>query len=179
MKDHKALIPEGQIERSILMIRGQKVIMDSDLAILYGVETRRLNEQVKRNSDRFPEDFMFRLSAVEFENLKSHFATSSAGWGGRRSLPYAFTEHGAIMAASVLNTTKAIEVSVYVVRAFVRIREYLATHKQLAQKLAELERKIGTHDQAIQSLMDAIHRLMAPPAHQRRQIGFHAEKAKK
>jgi phage regulator Rha-like protein len=143
------------------------------------VETRRLNEQVKRNSDRFPEDFMFRLSAVEFENLKSHFATSSAGWGGRRSLPYAFTEHGAIMTASVLNTTKAIEVSVYVVRAFVRIREYLATHKQLAQKLAELERKIGTHDQAIQSLMDAIHRLMAPAAHQRRQIGFHAEKAKK
>lgn len=142
MKDHKALIPEGQIERSILMIRGQKVIMDSDLAILYGVETRRLNEQVKRNSDRFPGDFMFRLSAIEFENLKSHFATSSAGWGGRRSLPYAFTEHGAIMAASVLNTAKAIEVSVYVVRAFVRIREYLATHKQLAQKLAELERKI-------------------------------------
>ena len=179
MKDHKALIPEGQIERSILMIRGQKVIMDSDLAILYDVETRRLNEQVKRNSDRFPEDFMFRLSAVEFENLKSHFATSSAGWGGRRSLPYAFTEHGAIMAASVLNTTKAIEVSVYVVRAFIRIREYLATHKQLAQKLAALERKIGTHDQAIQSLMDAIHRLMAPPVHKRRQIGFLAEKAKK
>jgi len=179
MKDHKALIPEGQIERSILMIRGQKVIIDSDLAILYGVETRRLNEQVKRNSDRFPEDFMFRLSAAEFENLKSHFAISSAGWGGRRSLPNAFTEHGAIMAASVLNTAKAIEVSVYVVRAFVRIREYLASHKQLAQKLAELERKIGTHDQAIQSLMDAIHRLMAPPVHKRRQIGFHAEKEKK
>ena len=95
MKDQKALIPEGQIERSILMIRDQKVIMDSDLAILYGVETRRLNEQVKRNSDRFPEDFMFRLSATEFENLKSHFATSSVGWGGRRSLPYAFTEQGA------------------------------------------------------------------------------------
>jgi phage regulator Rha-like protein len=115
---------------------------------------------------------------TEFDNLKSHFATSSAGWGGRRSFPCAFTEHGAIMAASVLNTAKAIEVTVYVVRAFVRIREYLATHKQLAQKLAELERKIGTHDQAIQSLMDAIHRLMAPLAHKRHQIGFHAEKAK-
>jgi len=177
MKNHKSLIPEGQIERSILMIRGQKVIMDSDLAILYGVETRRLNEQVKRNSDRFPEDFMFRLSAAEFENLKSHFATSSAGWGGRRSLPYAFTEHGAIMAASVLNTTKAIEVSVYVVRAFVKIREYLATHKQLAHKLVELERKIGTHDQAIQSLMDAIHRLMMPPVKPNRRIGFHSEKS--
>jgi hypothetical protein len=150
--------------------------MDSDLAILYGVETRRLNEQVKRNSDRFPEDFMFRLSAAEFEDLKSHFATSSAGWGGRRSLPYAFTEHGAIMAASVLNTTKAIEVSVYVVRAFVRIREYLAAHKQLAHKLVELERKIGTHDQAIQSLIDAIHRLMMPPIKPKRGIGFHSEK---
>ena len=159
------------------MIRGQKVIMDADLAILYGVETRRLNEQVKRNSDRFPEDFMFRLSVAEFENLKSHFATSSVGWGGRRSLPYAFTEHGAIMAASVLNTTKAVEVSVYVVRAFVRIREYLATHKQLANKLVELERKIGTHDQAIQSLMDAIHRLMTPPVKPKRRIGFHSDKS--
>ena len=177
MKNHKSLIPEGQIEQSILMIRGQKVIMDSDLAILYGVETRRLNEQVKRNPDRFPEDFMFRLSAAEFENLKSHFATSSASWGGRRSLPYAFTEHGAIMAASVLNTTKAIEVSVYVVRAFVRIREYLANHKQLAHKLVELERKIGTHDQALQSLIDAIHRLMMPPIKPKRGIGFHSEKS--
>jgi hypothetical protein len=176
MKNHISLIPERQIERSILMIRGQKVIMDYDLAILYGVETRRLNEQVKRNSNRFPEDFMFRLFAAEFENLKSHFATSSGGWGGRRSFPYAFTEHGAIMAASVLNTTKAIEVSVYVVRAFVRIREYLATHKQLAHKLVDLERKIGTHDQAIQSLMDAIHRLMMAPVQQKRRIGFHAEK---
>jgi hypothetical protein len=172
MKDHNAIIPEGQIERSILMIRGQKVIMDSDLAMLYGVETRRLNEQVKRNPDRFPEDFMFRLSAAEFENLKSHFATSREGWGGRRSFPYAFTEHGAIMAASVLNTAKAIEVSVYVVRAFIRIREYLATHKQLAQKLAELERKIGTHDQAIQTLIDAIHRLMTPLVQPKRRIGF-------
>jgi phage regulator Rha-like protein len=176
MKNQKALIPEGQIERSILMIRGQKVIMDSDLAILYGVETRRLNEQVKRNTDRFPEDFMFRLTVEEFENLKSHFATSSASWGGRRSLPYAFTEHGAIMVASILNTAKAIEVSVYVVRAFIRIREYLATHKQLAQKLAELEQKIGTHDQAIQSLIDAIHQLMAPPVKPKRRIGFHTDK---
>ena len=176
MKNHKSLIPEGQIERSILMIRGQKVIMDADLAILYGVETRRLNEQVKRNSERFPEDFMFRLSVAEFDNLKSHFATSSAGWGGRRSLPYAFTEHGAIMAASVLNTTKAVEVSVYVVRAFVRIREYLAANKKLANKLLELERKIGTHDQAIQSLIDAIHRLMMPPVKPKGRIGYHSGK---
>ncbi len=176
MNSHKPLILEGHIERSILVIRGQKVIMDVDLAMLYGVETRRLNEQVKRNAERFPEDFMFRLTSAEFEDLKSHFATSSASWGGRRSLPYAFTEHGAIMAASVLNTAKAVEVSIYVVRAFIRIREYLATHKQLASKLIELERKIGTHDQAIQSLIDAIHRLMMPPAKPKRKIGYHSDK---
>jgi len=123
MNSHKSLIPEGQIERSILMIRGQKVIMDVDLAMLYGVETRCLNEQVKRNAERFPEDFMFRLTTAEFEGLKSHFAISSASWGGRRSLPYAFTEHGAIMAASVLDTAKAVEVSIYVVRAiFAKIK---------------------------------------------------------
>jgi hypothetical protein len=172
MKNPKSMIPDGQIERSILMIRGQKVIMDSDLAMLYGVETRRLNEQVKRNPERFPEDFMFRLSPTEGENLKSHFATSRKGWGGRRSSPYVFTEHGAIMAAGVLNTVKAIEVSVYVVRAFIRIREYLATHRQLAQKLAELERRIGIHDEAIQALIDTIHRLMTPPVEPKRRIGF-------
>ena len=112
-------------------------MLDADLAELYGVETRRLNEQVSRNSERFPEDFMFQFTAEEFANLKSQFATSS--WGGRRKLPYAFTEHGAIMAASVLNSPIAIEVSVHVVRAFVRLRELVAGNKELAQKLLQLE----------------------------------------
>jgi ORF6N domain len=129
-------------------------------------------EQVKRNSERFPEDFMFQLSTDEFEYLKSHFATSSSGWGGPRKRPFAFTEHGAIMAASVLNTTKAIEVSVYVVRAFVRIREYLATHKQLVHKLTELERKIEIHDEEIRTLINTIRRLMEPQKTKRRRIGF-------
>lgn len=159
----------------ILLIRGKKVILDADLAGLYGVETRRLNEQVKRNADRFPEDFMFQLSLEEFDILKSQFAISTPRWGGRRKRPFAFTEHGVIMAAGVLNTSKAIDVSVYVVRAFVRLREYLATHKELAHKLVELEKKLDTHDEAIQSLIMAIRRLMEPPKTKRQRIGFHAK----
>jgi hypothetical protein len=175
MKNKKVMIPNGNVEQLILLIRGQKVILDADLAGLYGVETRRLNEQVKRNADRFPEDFMFQLSLEEFDILKSQFAISTPRWGGRRKRPFAFTEHGAIMAAGVLNTPKAIDVSVYVVRAFVRLREYLATHKELAHKLVELEKKLDTHDEAIQSLIMAIRRLMEPPKTKRRRIGFHAE----
>jgi hypothetical protein len=175
MKNKKVMIPNGNVEQLILLIRGQKVILDADLAGLYGVETRRLNEQVKRNADRFPEDFMFQLSLEEFEILKSQFAISTPHWGGRRKHPFAFTEHGAIMAAGVLNTPKAIDVSVYVVRAFVRLREYLATHKELAHKLVELEKKLDTHDEAIQSLIMAIRRLMEPPKTKRQRIGFHAK----
>lgn len=118
MEKKKVTIPNGHVEQLILVIRGQKVILDTDLAGLYGVETRRLNEQVKRNADRFPEDFMFQLSLEEFEILKSQFAISTSRRGGRRKCPFAFTEHGAIMAAGVLNTPKASDVSVYVVRAF-------------------------------------------------------------
>jgi ORF6N domain len=129
-----------RIESRILTIRGQKVIIDADLAELYGVETRRLNEQVRRNQDRFPADFIFALTVEEFTDLKSQFATSS--WGGRRKLPLAFTEHGAIMTATVLSSPRAVEMSVYVVRAFVQLREVLATHKDLAAKLATLERQI-------------------------------------
>ena len=120
----------------IVVIRGQRVLLDSDLAELYEVETRRLNEQVKRNIGRFPVDFMFKLTSDEFENLKSQFATSS--WGGRRKLPMAFTEHGAIMAASVLNSDRAVQTSVYVVRAFVQLRAVLLDHKALPDKLARL-----------------------------------------
>jgi len=147
MAAKKTLVVTGIIESRILLIRGQKVMLDADLAELYGVETRRLNEQVSRNIERFPEDFMFQLTAEEFANLKSQFATSS--WGGRRKLPYAFTEHGSIMAASVLNSARAIEISVHVVRAFVRMRELVAGNKELAQKLNQLDRKVGAHDKAI------------------------------
>jgi hypothetical protein len=169
----KTIIPADRIERTILLIRGEKVILDTDLAVLYGVTTTRLNQQVRRNIGRFPADFLFRLSWDEYSNLKSHFATSRLEWGGRRKLPYAFTEHGAIMAASVLNTPRAVEMSVFVVRAFVRLRNFLATHKDLAEKVAELERKLASHDEQIVAIIDAIKRLMAPtgPADKRR-IGF-------
>ncbi len=163
-----------EIEPRILLIRGQKVMLDSDLAELYGVSTSRLNEQVKRNIGRFPDDFMFRLTPDEFANLISQSATSSSRWGGRRKLPVAFTEHGAIMVASVLNTPRTIQVSVYVVRAFVKLRELLATNKELAHKLAELERKVSGHDEAIRSLVVAIRQLMEPPPQPKKgRIGFH------
>jgi phage regulator Rha-like protein len=161
-----------RIESRILMIRGHKVVLDADLATLYGVPTKRLNEQVKRNAERFPEDFVFQLTEEEAESLRSQFATSNRGRGGRRYRPYAFTEHGAIMAANVLNSARAIHMSVYVVRAFVRLREILASNKRLAEKLAELERKVASHDGHIQSLFEAIRQLMSQPALPGRQIGF-------
>ena len=162
-----SLVPMEKIERSILLLRGQKVMLDSDLAELYGVKTRRLNEQVRRNRERFPKDFMFSLSDAEFANLKSHFATSS--WGGRRKNPLCFTEHGALMAASVLNTPRAVEMSVFVVRAFVRLRALLASHAGLARKLNSLEIK---YDSQFKVVFDAIRSLMAPSPKKRRGIGF-------
>jgi hypothetical protein len=179
---HSPIVPADRIEQAILLIRGEKVILDSDLAALYGVTTARLNQQVQRNIKRFPADFVFQLSEDEFSNLMSHFATSRLGWGGHRKPPYAFTEHGAIMAASVLNTPRAVEMSVFVVRAFVRLRAFLVTHKELAEKLAELERKLASHDEQIVAIIDAIKRLMAPPTRpdsppppDKRRIGFSAE----
>lgn len=157
----------------ILVIRGQRVLLDSDLAQLYGVETRRLNEQIKRNSGRFPLDFMFQLTKLEVENLMSQFATSS--WGGRRKLPLAFTEHGAIMAASVLNSDRAVEMSVYVVRAFVQLRGLLGDHQALADKLAELERRVTHHDNSLAEVIAAIRALMAQPKPASRPIGFTAD----
>ena len=154
----------------IRLIRGQRVILDQDLAELYGVETRRLNEQVKRNLDRFPSDFMFQLTAKEWTHLKSQFATSS--WGGRRTTPCAFTEHGAVMAASVLNSPEAVEASVFVVRAFIAMRDALASSQALARKLMELERKVGGHDETITALVSAIRQLMETPAPKKRKIGF-------
>ena len=164
-------IPIEQIQQSILLIRAKKVMLDADLAKLYGVSTKRLNEQVKRNRDRFPQDFMFQLSAKEKAEVVAkcdHLASLKFS----PTHPYAFTEHGAIMLAAVLNTPRAIEVSVFVVRAFVRLREILTTHKALAHKLAELESKIESHDEAIRSLVSAIRQLMAAPAAGQKKIGF-------
>lgn len=174
-----ALVPVEHITRSILVLRGQRVILDSDLAAIYGVTTGRLNEAVKRNRERFPQDFVFRLTAAEHTALISQFATSKTGRGGRRKLPWAFTEHGAIQAANVLNSPRAVAMGVYVVRAFVKLREFLASNKELAKRLDELEarltQKLATHDQAIAGLLNTIRELMNPPAPQRRGIGFTAD----
>jgi len=169
------VMPVGRIERAILLIRGQKVILDRDLARLYGVPTKRLNEQAKRNIDRFPEDFMFELTWEEAKASRSQSATLKRG-KNIKYRPYAFTEHGAMMAATVLNSPRAVQVSVYVVRAFVRLRRMLAQHKELAAKLDQLERKVGKHDRQIVALVDAIRRLMAPPPEPRKKrIGFESE----
>ena len=174
----KALAPPANIARSITVLRSQRVILDADLAALYGVTTKRLNEQVRRNAERFPEEFIFQLSAAEAAALRSQIATSKitpTGRGGRRYLPYAFTEHGAIMAATILNSPRAVEMSIYVVRAFVRLRELLASNTVLARKLDELERKYKHHDEAIVAVLAAIRELANPPAAKRRGIGFTAD----
>lgn len=172
------IVLSERIERAILLVRGQKVILDTELARLYGVAVGRLNEAVKRNIERFPGDFMFQLSFQELRGLRSQIAISNKGRGGRRYMPYAFTEHGAIMAANVINTQRAIEVSVYVVRAFVKLRTVLSTNKTLADKLAELERKLASHDEHIGSLFEAIRQLMAPEKVPQRRIGFHRQELK-
>ena len=159
-------------ESKILLIRGIRVILDTDLAELYGVEVKRLNEQVKRNAHRFPDDFVMRLSAEEAANLRSQIVTSSSSHGGRRYLPNAFTEHGAIMAASVLNSERADDMSIFVVRAFVRMREALAANQQILSKLTELEHRVESHDGNIQELIEAIRELMEPPPAKNRRIGF-------
>ena len=166
-----------EIEGSIHCIRGQRVMLDSDLAAIYGVELKRLNEQVRRNHERFPQDFAFQLKPQEFINLKSQFATSSSH-GGKRKLPWAFTEHGAIMLASVLNSPIAVEASVRVVRAFVRMREMITLNRELSQKLSELETRMDGNDEDIQKLFEAIRHLLEPPdAQPRREIGFHIHEA--
>ena len=176
MTGQKAIIPIGQIEQQILLIRGQRVMLDADLAGLYGTTTKRLNEQVKRNRGRFPEDFMFQLTKKEKAEVVAicdHLAKLKFS----PVLPNAFTEHGVIMVASVLNTKRAIQVSVFVVRAFVKLREMLSTHKELAHKLAEVERKLQNHDESIRSLVVAIQELMTPSESEppKRRIGFLVE----
>lgn len=160
------------VESRILFLHRQKVILDTDLARLYGVSVKRLNEQVKRNQHRFPSDFMFQLTKKEDNILRSQIATSKMGRGGRRNAPYAFTEHGAIMAATVLNSERAVQMSVFVVRAFVRLRHMLATNQRLAEKINELQSHLETHDSTIQEIIEAIKELMTPEKAPRRKIGF-------
>jgi hypothetical protein len=153
------LVPIERVERSILLIRGQRVLLDVDLATVYGVAVKRLNEAVQRNLDRFPGDFMFRLTRQEFDNLRSQFATSRS-WGGRRYPPNAFTEHGAVMLASVLSSAIAIEASVQVVRAFVRLRQMIFSNEKMRRKLSQIERKLQDHDQHFAAVFDVIRQLM-------------------
>ena len=164
--------PIFSVESRILFLRRQRVILDSDLAELYGVPVRQLNQQIKRNQGRFPADFVFQLTAKEEKVLRSQIVISKIKRGGRRYLPHAFTEHGAIMAATVLNSERAVQMSVFVVRAFVRLRELLATNWRLAAKINELDSRLDTHDTSIQEIIDAIRELMVPQETPRRKLGF-------
>lgn len=161
-----------RVGSKILILRNQKVILDTDLAELYGVPVKRLNEQLKRNPQRFPRDFLFTLTREEYKHLRSQNATSSSAHGGRRYLPHAFTEHGAIMAATVLNSKRAIEMSVFVVRAFVQMRQSLVINQHVVSKLSELEARLDSHDAEIQDLVDAIRELLTPLPASNRRIGF-------
>ena len=173
----KASVAIKNVAAAICLARGQKVMLDFDLAQLYGVTTGNLNKAVKRNRERFPADFMFRLTAEEAERLIFHFGISKDR-GGRRHLPYAFTEQGVAMLSSVLKSERAVKVNVAIMRAFVKLREALETNRELARKFSELEKRVGQHDDEISEIIDAIRQLMAPPAKPRREIGFHVrEKA--
>lgn len=189
---NKEIVPADQIASRIRNFRGEKVLLDFDLAALYGVETRVLNQAVKRNADRFPSDFMFQLSVEETEMI-SQRVTSSMGQTvsdssqivmspgkhrGKRYRPYAFTEQGVAMLSSVLNSERAIKVNIAIMRAFVKLRQILETNRELAKKFSELEQRVGKHDEEIDAVLEAIRQLMAPPDRPRREIGFHVrEKA--
>ena len=167
----KEIYPVETVINKILLVRGQKAILDSVLAELYGVETKKLNEQVKRNIRRFPKDFMFQLSVDEYEYLRSQFETSKAR-GGRRYLPYVFTEQGVAMLSSVLNSDRAIEINILIMRAFVKLREILSTNKNVLDNLKEIEKKLNDHDKKILQIIEVINQLTAPPEAPKRKIGF-------
>lgn len=168
----KEIIPIKQVTRAILPVRGQKVLLDAELARLYGVTTGNLNKAVARNRGRFPADFMFRLTAREAEGLIFQIGISK-GRGGRRKLPYVFTEQGVAMLSSVLKGERAVKVNIAIMRAFVKLRELLETNRELALKFTELEKRVGKHDAEIAAIIDAIRQLMAPPPKAKREIGFH------
>lgn len=158
------------IINKIYLIRGQKVMLDEDLSLLYGVSTKRLNEQVKRNAERFPTDFMFQLIPDEFNNLKSQIATSS--WGGRRKLPFAFTEHGIVMLSGILNSSTAIQVNVQIIRIFIKLREMILTHKDILLRLEQLEKEVNTNKEDIRVIFQYVKELLNPASSPRRKIGF-------
>jgi phage regulator Rha-like protein len=166
-------IDKYSVESAIYLIRGQRVMLDADLAAIYRVTTKSLNQQIRRNRKRFPPDFAFQLTAEEFRFLRSQIVTSKTGRGGRRYRPWVFTEHGAIMLAAVLNSDIAVQASIRVVRAFVRLREMVAANAQLAAKLEDLEQRLDSHDDAIVDLFATLKRLLEPEVKRRREIGFH------
>ena len=179
MDENTSFLPEEVLLSKIYLIRNQKVMLDRDLAKLYNVETKRLNEQVKRNIKRFPPDFMFQLTIEETQILKSQFATSS--WGGRRTLPYAFTEHGILMLSSVLKSPKAVEVNIHIMRIFIKMRKLLSLNKNLLERLVKIEKKVGEFDQDIALLMKYLKYLMkdkkiATEHKDRKLIGFKSSK---
>jgi chaperonin cofactor prefoldin len=168
----KLPIPVELIEHRIYFVRGQKVMLDSDLAQLYQVLTKNLNKAISRNRERFPEDFMFQLTKAETEALRFQIGTSNVGRGGRRYLPYAFTQEGVAMLSSVLNSSRAIHVNIVIMSAFVKLREIMSTHKDLAHKIEALEHKYARHDEEIQVIFKTIKKLLAPPKSPKRRIGF-------
>ena len=170
-KDRTAIVPVEHVERAIEMLRGHRVLLDADLAVMYGVAAKVLNQAVKRNIERFPADFMFQLTAEEAANLRSQSVTSNS-WGGRRFLPYAFTEQGVAMLSSVLRSPRAVQVNIEIMRAFVRLRQMLQTNADLARKLAVLEKK---YDAQFKAVFDAIRDLMTPAEKPKRRIGFRRE----
>ena len=172
MGKRKAIVPVERIEKAILMIRGEKVLLDRDLPELYGVETKVLKQAVRRNIKRFPSDFMFELTKEEFENWRSQSVTSKSDKMGLRYRPMAFTDQGVAMLSSVLRTDGAIEVNIAIMRAFVKLRQMVSTHKKLEAKLTQLEHKIESHDENIETIFEAIRQLMTPPEKPRRKIGF-------
>ena len=174
MKTRKSLTVKKAVptEPTILTVRGTRVVLDNELARVYGVTTARLNQQIRRNRLRFPEDFAFKLTEEEYAGLMLQNATSNVSRGGRRKLPFVFTEHGAIMAANVLRSPRALEMSVFVVRTFVRLRQGALLHHELAARLKELETRVGKHDEDIKVIIDAIRQLMLPPEKPRKEIGF-------
>jgi hypothetical protein len=172
------------IDFAIHLVRGKRIILDSDLANIYGIHTFRLNEAVKRNRGRFPDDFLFQLTKDEYSSLTSHFAMSKNNRGGRRTLPYAFTEHGAIMVANILNSERAVQMSIFVVRAFIKMRHTFTANRALSDKLAELEKKLtarlDVHERVIAYVLGELKKLMEPPQRpepKRHPIGFRKEEA--
>jgi ORF6N domain len=174
MKKTLDVIPVERLAQSIYVIRGEKVMLDSDLADLYAVPTRTLLQAVKRHSERFPKDFMFQLDNQEFANLRSQIVISSLSHGGRRHLPHVFTEQGVAMLSSVLNSNRAARVNIAIMRTFIRLREVMATNQDLARKFNELEARVGGHDGQIAEIIEAIRQLIAPPdADSKKEMGFH------